>query len=116
WADGAPATGGQLDLGEARLGAVAEAPLDAAEADAVVLARMGRVVALLARRPACPQCMRAGLFQYRLGALRAKRRRALGVLHAGFQDVALTKLDGIEAESARDLVDTDLGCCKRLHC
>src|ERR1700745_1644206 len=51
----------ELQLGEARFGPGAKAPLDAAEADPIMFSGMRGVVGLLARGAAGPQRMAAGL-------------------------------------------------------
>src|SRR5260221_14535107 len=60
-AEGDAAIWRHLDLGETGLRAIAEAPLDAAEADAVVPAGMPYLIGLLARGAAGPQLMRPRL-------------------------------------------------------
>jgi len=102
----------ELKLGEARFGPGAEASLDAAEADPVMVSGVRGVVGLLARGAAGPQRMAAGPLQHRLGALRPERDRALGVPHPGLQHVAQTELDRVEAELAGDLVHHQLGRCQ----
>jgi hypothetical protein len=115
-ADLRPGVGGRnapirrkLHLGETGLRPRTEPPLDAAETHPIIFSGMLRVVDLLARGAAGPQRMRARLLQHGLGALRAVRDRALGVLHPGLQHVAQTELDGIEAKLASDLVHHQLG-------
>jgi hypothetical protein len=99
----------ELQLGEARFGPGAEAPLDAAEADPIMFSGMRGVVGPLARGAAGPQRMAASPLQHRLGALGSERNRALGVPHPGLQHVAQTELDRVEAEFAGDLVHHQLG-------
>ncbi|MNF67751.1 hypothetical protein D3C84_495740 [compost metagenome] len=103
------AVGGEFQAGHGSLGAGAEVLLADGEADAVPVVRVLGLFLALARVAVLPQLVLGGLVENLVQAQCTGGNGALGVLHAGLEDVLPAQLDGVHAQALGHLVHHHLG-------